>query len=186
MRLIQAEDGQLVTGSLEAHCRIVDGCLVSDPARDILKIAVLDRYAGKPPALGFVRGFGLKRGAIASSVAHDSHNVIAVGVEDEDLARAINLVVSRKGGLAAAGPDVEEILPLPVAGIMSQTDGFRTAARYEDVDRSAKALGSHLAAPFMTLSFMALPVIPELKLTDRGLFELSSFKHVDLYVAPRE
>ena len=182
IRLIQAHDGQLATGSLTAHCRVEDGWLVSDPEQDNLKIAVLNRYNRKPPALGFVRGFGLKRGAIASSVAHDSHNVIAVGVEDADLVRAINLVVRRKGGMAVAARDVEEILPLPAAGLMTTADGFQTAAQYAQLDRLAKSLGSPLSAPFMTLSFMALPVIPELKLTDRGLFELSCFNHVDLYV----
>ena len=132
--------------------------------------------------MGFVSGFGLKRGAIASSVAHDSHNVIAVGVEDEDLINAINLVVQRKGGLAVADQNAQEILPLPAAGIMTHLDGYRTAALYARLDDMAKSLGSPLSAPFMTLSFMALPVIPELKITDRGLFELSSFNHVDLYV----
>jgi adenine deaminase len=183
VRLIQAVDGHLVTGSRRAHCRVADGCLISDPERDILKIVVLNRYVKKPPALGFVRGFGLRRGAIASSVAHDSHNVIAVGVDDADLARAINLVVQQKGGMAVAAGDVAEILPLPVAGLMTQADGVQTAGQYAHLDRLAKSLGSPLAAPFMTLSFMALPVIPELKLTDRGLFELSSFKHVDLYIS---
>lgn len=183
VRLIQAVDGHLVTGSRQAHCRVVDGCLVSDPERDILKIVVLDRYCGKPPALGFVSGFGLRQGAIASSVAHDSHNVLAVGVDDADLARAIDLVVREKGGMAVAAQDVEEILSLPVAGLMTHADGFQTAAQYAHLDRLAKSLGSPLTAPFMTLSFMALPVIPELKLTDRGLFEVSSFRHVDLYVS---
>jgi adenine deaminase len=182
VRVITAEDGQICTGSLQAHCRIADGCLVSDPARDILKIVVLDRYTGRPPALGFVRGFGLTRGAIASSVAHDSHNVIAVGADDTELARALNLVGQHKGGLAVAAPDLEEILPLPVAGIMTHADGFRTAAQYARLDRLAKDLGSGLTAPFLTLSFMALPVIPELKLTDHGLFDLNCFRHVDLYV----
>ena len=183
VRLIQAVDGHLLTGARQAHCRVADGCLVSDPDRDILKIVVLNRYSRKPPALGFVCGFGLRRGAIASSVAHDSHNVIAVGVDDADLARAINLVVRQKGGMAVAAGDIAEILPLPVAGLMTQADGLQTAGQYAHLDRLAKSLGSPLAAPFMTLSFMALPVIPELKLTDRGLFELSSFKHVDLYIS---
>ncbi|MFZ5798788.1 MAG: adenine deaminase [Desulfobulbus sp.] len=182
VRLIQTHDGQLLTGAAQARCRVEDGCLVSDREGDILKIVVLNRYQRKPPALGFVRGFGLRRGAIASSVAHDSHNVIAVGVGDADLVRAINLVVREKGGMAVAADDISEILPLPVAGLMTRADGLETAARYARLDRLAKSLGSALTAPFMTLSFMALPVIPELKLTDRGLFELSSFKHVDLYL----
>lgn len=182
VRLIKAEDGLLITGSQQEQCRVVNGSLVSDPERDILKIAVLDRYNKKPPTLGFVRGFGLKRGAIASSVAHDSHNVIAVGVEDVDLLRAIKSVVHQKGGMAVVAGDIDETLPLPVAGLMTNADGFQTAAKYANLDRLAKSLGSPLTAPFMTLSFMALPVIPELKITDRGLFELSSFSHVDLFV----
>jgi adenine deaminase len=183
VRLIQAVDGHLVTRARQAHCRVADGWLVSDPEQDILKIAVLNRYSRKPPALGFVCGFGLRRGAIASSIAHDSHNVIAVGVDDADLARAINLVVRQKGGMAVCAGDLAEILPLPVAGLMTPADGVQTAGQYAHLDRLAKSLGSPLTAPFMTLSFMALPVIPELKLTDRGLFELSSFKHVDLSIS---
>jgi adenine deaminase len=158
----------------------------SDADRDILKVAVVNRYRDAAPAVAFIRGFGLRRGAIASSVAHDSHNIIAVGIDDADICRAVNTVIHNEGGLAIADGDVVEALPLPVAGLMSADDGQTVAARYSQLDRRAHELGSPLRAPFMTLSFMALLVIPSLKLSDRGLFDGERFAFVDLLTGPTE
>lgn len=181
LRVIEAIDGQLVTRSLEVE--IVGGIIESDTARDILKLVVVNRYSDAPPAVAFIRGFGLRRGAIASSVAHDSHNIIAVGVSDAEITQAVNAVIDNHGGLAVIGETVET-LPLPVAGLMSADDGATVAASYVRLDRRAKELGSSLRAPFMTLSFMALLVIPSLKLSDRGLFDGDRFEFVPLLTAP--
>ncbi len=182
LRVIEAVDGQLVTGAGEATALVREGQVLPDPSRDLLKIAVVNRYADVPPAVAFVRGIGLKGGAIASSVAHDCHNIVAVGASDEDLARAVNLLVRNAGGIAAVGPDgAEDALPLPVAGLMS--DGFaeEVAAGYARLTEKARELGSTLHAPFMTLSFLALLVIPALKLSDRGLFDGAKFAFVPLF-----
>jgi len=130
--------------------------------------------------VAFIRNIGLRQGAIASSVSHDSHNIVAVGANDADLARAVNLVIESRGGLSVAGPDGDAVLPLPIAGLMSNRPGPEVAAAYSDIDRRAKALGSRLAAPFMTLSFMALLVIPSLKIGPMGLFDVDAFRPVDL------
>ena len=180
VRVIEALDGQLVTGSLRLPVPVADGRLVADPANDILKIAVVDRYDDRPPAVAFIRNVGLRSGAIASSVSHDSHNIVAVGTTDADLARAVNLVIESRGGLSVAGPDGHAVLPLPIAGLMSDRPGHDVAAAYADLDRQAKALGSRLAAPYMTLSFMALLVIPSLKVGPMGLFDVDAFRPVDL------
>jgi adenine deaminase len=179
--IIGALDGQLITEKRIEHPRVENGCAVSDVERDILKIAVVNRYRDSQPAVGFIQNFNLKRGAIASSVAHDSHNIIAIGVTDEDLCRAVNLIIDTQGGIGAVSGDREKILPLPVAGIMSDKDCETVAADYTAVDTMAKSMGSTLRAPFMTLSFMALPVIPKLKLTDRGLFDGEKFEFIDLF-----
>lgn len=147
-----------------------------DTDNDILKITVVNRYKEAPPTVAHIRGFGLKTGAIASSVAHDSHNIVAVGCSDEEIAEAVNSVIDMRGGIAAVNGDDKYTLPLRVAGLMSDEDGFRVAEKYEMIDRFAKErLGSRLDAPFMTLSFMALLVIPELKISDRGLFDANAF-----------
>ena len=156
--------------------------MLSDPDQDLLKIVVVNRYKRAKPAIGFIKNFGLKHGAIASSVAHDSHNVVAVGADDNMIAKAVNLIIEEKGGVAAVSETIEEILPLGIAGLMSDQDGFEVGRSYTKVDALAKELGSTLTAPFMTLSFMALPVIPTLKMTDRGLFDVAIFSHVDLPV----
>lgn len=171
--VIEALDGQLITNALT----------LPPDADDVLKVTVVNRYADALPAVAFIRGFGLKRGAIASSVAHDSHNVIAVGVDDESLSEAVNLVIRERGGVAVVDGDRREILPLPIAGLMSDGDGYDVARRYAELDALAKALGSPLAAPFMTLSFMALLVIPHLKLSDRGLFDGDAFQFTDVFIA---
>jgi adenine deaminase len=187
---IEALDGQLITNKLIlpiADIPILDGCLHANPEKDILKIVVVSRYQPAPVAKSFIRNFGLRRGAIASSVAHDSHNIIAVGVDDESICRAINLIIGQKGGLACVDPGSPSpsevpnlrashlLLPLPVAGLMSADDAWHVADLYTTLDRKAKSLGSNLGAPFMTLSFMALLVIPHLKLSDLGLFDGDRF-----------
>lgn len=180
LNVIQAIDGQLVTGNVQEIPLFSDNYIVSDPERDILKLAVVNRYEDVPPAIAFIKNIGLKRGAIASSVSHDSHNVVAAGVSDEDIARAVNLVINNRGGLSIVYDDVEDVLPLPIAGLMTDEDGFRVAKRYANLDKQAKGLGSNLSAPYMTLAFMALLVIPKLKLSDRGLFDVEKFEFTDL------
>jgi adenine deaminase len=176
LNVIEAVNGQLVTRHLRETARVEDGAVVGDPARDILKIAVVNRYAPKAPvAVAFIRGFGLTAGALASSVAHDSHNVVAVGVDDASLCAAINLVIGARGGLSVVGRGRSAVQPLPIAGLMADGDGRAVARRYTELDRAAKKLGSKLDAPFMTLSFMALLVIPDLKLSDRGLFSAAKW-----------
>jgi adenine deaminase len=181
VRVIEAIDGQLVTRAATLPARVEAGRLLPDPAADVLLIASVDRYADRPPAVALVRGFGLRQGAIASSVAHDSHNVVAVGCDAAAVARAVNLVIEARGGLSAVGAGRELILPLPIAGLMSDQPGAEVAARYTELDRHAKALGSPLGAPFMTLAFMCLLVIPALKLGPAGLFDVAAFRPVDLF-----
>lgn len=180
VRVIDAVDGELVTGDSFFWPRITEGFLQADPENDVLKIAVVNRYRDAPPAVAFIRNFGIRTGAIASSVAHDSHNIIVVGTDDDYLARAVNLVVGHKGGVSTVNPESEMILPLPVAGLMSAEDGYEVAARYRELDQEARRMGSSLRAPFMTLSFMALLVIPHLKLSDLGLFDGDAFSFVPL------
>ncbi|WP_201978900.1 adenine deaminase [Hymenobacter rubidus] len=184
LRVIECFDGQLITARVDVPATVENGMVLPNLSQDVLKLAVVNRYQPQAaPALAFIRGFGLKQGALASSVGHDSHNITAVGCDDESLARAINLVIAAKGGLAAVGPDGQEILvPLPVAGLMSDQPGTEVAAAYAAVDALAKQLGSPLGAPFMTLSFMALLVIPSLKLSDKGLFDGQQFAFVDAVV----
>ncbi|HEX8506880.1 MAG TPA: adenine deaminase [Hymenobacter sp.] len=181
LRVIECFDGQLITARVDLPAAVENGLVVPNVGEDVLKLAVINRYQpAVAPALAFIRGFGLKHGALASSVGHDSHNITAVGCDDTSLARAVNLVIAAKGGLAAVGADGQEILvPLPVAGLMSDQEGQAVAEAYAAVDALAKQLGSPLGAPFMTLSFMALLVIPSLKLSDKGLFDGQQFAFVD-------
>jgi adenine deaminase len=173
---IEALDGQLITNKILCKPIVQDGFYESDIANDILKIVVVNRYKNAPVAKAFIKNFGIKQGAIASSVAHDSHNIVAVGVDDESLMKAVNLVIASQGGVSAASKTANMVLPLPVAGLMSNEDGYEVAAAYTDIDKMVKEeLGSVLSAPFMTLSFMALLVIPHLKLSDLGLFDGDSF-----------
>lgn len=179
LRVIEALDGQIVTGAGEAEPLLRDGHARANPAQDVLKITVVNRYEDAAPAVAFVHGIGLKSGAIASSVAHDCHNIVAVGTSDEDLARAVNLLIANKGGICAVGPDGrEDALPLPVAGLMSDGHAEEAAAAYARLTRLARELGSPLHAPYMTLSFLALLVIPALKLSDLGLFDGTKFAFV--------
>jgi len=181
INVIEAIDGQLITNRLVVTPKVVNSSIASDVERDILKIVVVNRYQNANAAIGFIKNFGLKKGAIASSVAHDSHNIISVGVTDEDICRAVNLIIENKGGICAVSEDTKVILPLPIAGIMSNEDYTEVAKKYIEVDKVAKSLGSTLHAPFMTLSFMALTVIPKLKLSDQGLFDGEKFEFIGLF-----
>lgn len=180
IRVIEALDGKLITNEIESESYTEDGHLVSDIANDILKMAVVNRYQNTSPAISFIKNIGLKRGAIASSVAHDCHNIVVVGTNDEEICKAVNLIIKNKGGICAVDGDAQKSLALPVAGIMSDQDGLTVGKAYQEIDTLAKELGSKLRAPFMTLSFMALLVIPDLKLSDKGLFSGQQFKFVDL------
>jgi len=187
MRVIEAHDGELITSSCVEMCSVnANGEVVSEPKKDILKIVVHNRYLDQPPAIAFIKGFGLKHGALASSVAHDCHNIIAVGTSDDDIVRSINSVISAQGGISFAGEQETFTLPLPVAGIMTDQNGKKVAERYKFLDQKVKKAGSTLSAPFMTLSFMALLVIPSLKLSDKGLFDGEKFEFVDLFFTPNE
>lgn len=182
IKVIAAMDGNLITNNIIAKPKVVDGNLVSDTSRDLLKMVVLNRYKKSKPAIGFINHIGLKRGALATSVAHDSHNIVAVGCSDEDIARAINLLIYTKGGMVACSETEFALLPLPVAGLMSLEEGSRVAEDYERADKLAHEFGCTLYSPFMTLSFMALLVIPELKLSDKGLFDVTQFRFTSLSV----
>lgn len=176
--VIEALDGQLITPKLQLRVPQENGVLLSNVNTDILKIVVVNRYKDAPVAKGFIKNFGLNKGAIASSVAHDSHNIVAVGVDDDNLCRAVNLVIKNKGGVSCVNGENELVLPLPVGGLMSADDGYTVAEKYSEIDKAAKELGSKLSAPFMTLSFMALLVIPHLKLSDLGLFDGDTFSFI--------
>jgi len=177
--VIEALDGQLITNRLQLPGNEKNGEWVSDVDQDMLKMVVVNRYHTAPVAKCFIKNFGFTNGAIASSVAHDSHNIVAVGVDDESLAKAINLVIAERGGISCVNEASAKVLALPVAGLMSAGDGYEVAEAYTAIDAMAKSLGSTLAAPFMTLSFMALLVIPHLKLSDKGLFDGDTFTFVE-------
>ncbi|MCF8129984.1 MAG: adenine deaminase [Deltaproteobacteria bacterium] len=183
VHIIDVIDGQLITKKSLDHLPASNGSLAGDPEKDILKIAVVNRYENRKPAIGFVRNFGIKQGAIAGSIAHDSHNIIAVGTSDKEICNAVNLIIAHKGGICAIceAKNLREILPLPIAGLMSDESVQTIAAQYTRLDKMAKEMGSKLHAPFMTLSFMALLVIPEIKLSDRGLFDGTDFTFMDIY-----
>ncbi|WP_147679160.1 adenine deaminase [Algibacter pacificus] len=182
IRVIEALEGQLVTNELIEDALIENGNLISNIDKDILKMTVVNRYNDQKPAMAFIKNFGLKEGAIASSVGHDSHNIIAVGASDDMICKAVNLLIENKGGICAVTASEENIVSLPVAGIMSDKDGETIGKQYAELDVMAKKLGSNLNAPYMTLSFMALLVIPALKLSDKGLFNGKDFKFVSVVV----
>lgn len=183
IRVIEALEGQLITNEIHEPIKTLDAKLISNIDNDVLKIIVMQRYKpGIKPAISFIRNFGLKNGAIASCVAHDSHNIIAVGVNDDDICSAVNAIVDNKGGVSVSFDGKTEVLPLPVAGIMTNEDGWMAAEKYTKIDKLAKELGTSLNSPFMTLSFMALLVIPQLKLSDKGLFDGKSFKFTELFI----
>jgi len=180
IRVIEARDGQLITGEVHFNAKSENGNQISDVTSDVLKLVVVERYNNGKPSIAFIKNFGLKRGAIASCVAHDSHNIIAVGVTDDDICNAVNAIIANKGGISVSNSGRTDSLALPVAGIMTTEDGYKVAEKYTAIDKLAKELGSTLYAPFMTLSFMALLVIPQLKLSDKGLFDGSKFEFVNL------
>ncbi|MGI6319548.1 MAG: adenine deaminase [Bacteroidales bacterium] len=181
IRIIEIEDGQLYTKNIIAKAKIEDGYAISDTDEDILKIVVLNRYKPSEPQIAFIKNFGLKKGAIASSIAHDSHNIISVGVDDIDIVNSINSIIEAKGGISVSSSNGTEILPLPIAGLMSNLDAKTVAQKYEELDKLAKQLGTKLSAPFMTLAFMSLLVIPEIKLGDKGLFDCINFSFIELF-----
>ncbi|MBO6760794.1 MAG: adenine deaminase [Roseivirga sp.] len=182
VHVIEALDGQLITNCLEYPTKTdSEGNAISDIENDVLKMVVVNRYNPAPPAIAFIKNFNLKEGAIASSVGHDSHNIIAVGADDESIVKAVNLVIEASGGVSAVSPTSEMVLPLPVAGIMSAENGYEVAKKYTLIDKMSKSLGSTLNSPFMTLSFMALLVIPKLKLSDLGLFDGEKFEFKSLF-----
>ena len=181
IKVIKVIDNEIVTESFNTEALILNKMLISNINNDILKIAVVNRYENAPPAVAFIHGFNLSSGAIASCVGHDSHNIIAVGTDDIQLSRAVNLIIENKGGISAVKGDQENVLPLPIAGIMTNEDGYEVAKKYSTIDDFVKReMSSSLTAPFMTLSFMALLVIPELKLSDKGLFDGKAFQFVEL------
>lgn len=183
IRVIEALEGQLVTNEIITEALIEHGNIISNTNNDILKMTVVNRYQDKKPAMAFIKNFELKEGAIASSVGHDSHNIIAVGVSDEAICKAVNMLIENKGGICAVSNSEQKVVPLPVAGIMSNKDGITIGKQYAELDNMAKQLGSKLNAPYMTLSFMALLVIPSLKLSDKGLFNAKNFKFTSLEVS---
>ncbi len=181
IRVIECIPGELITKSIIAKIHPIEGALHSDISRDILKIANVNRYHKSDIALGFVKGMGLKNGAIASTIAHDSHNIIAIGADDESMLNAINALIECKGGIAYANGERVDILPLDIAGLMSSRNGYDIAKQYEIIDQMAREAGSDIHAPFMSLSFLALLVIPSLKLSDKGLFDGDTFTFTSLY-----
>lgn len=183
IRVIEAMEGQLVTNEIIIKGKVKDGQLVSDLANDILKMAVVNRYQPEMPiAVAFIKNFGLKRGALASTVAHDCHNIVVVGVNETDICNAVNALIDAKGGVCVADGENISCMPLPVAGLMSADHGTDVAALYAELDKKAKELGTTLKSPFMTLSFMALLVIPALKLSDKGLFDGNKFTFTPIEV----
>jgi len=181
IKVIETSEGSLLTKQLVVEPKIKDGLVVSDTEQDVLKLVCINRYQQQPPVVAFVKGFGLKRGALASTIAHDAHNIIAVGVDDQEIVDAINAVVEMKGGLIVNdGKQLLELM-LPIAGLMSYRDGDKVARRHAQLKTIAKRNGCNYSAPFMTLAFMSLSVIPELKLTDRGLFDGTQFEYTDLW-----
>jgi adenine deaminase len=174
--VIEAIDGQLITNCIWMSTSEKENCLIANTANDVLKMVVYNRYKTAAPSIAFIKNFGFTHGAIASTVAHDSHNIIAVGVDDESIMTAINSVIQEKGGVSCVNKTDTKILALPVAGLMSTADPYDVAAQYTIIDAMSKDLGSSLGSPFMTLSFMALLVIPHLKLSDKGLFDGDQFK----------
>ncbi|MBS1634810.1 MAG: adenine deaminase [Bacteroidetes bacterium] len=183
IRIIEALDGQLITHEITDRVLQVNGYAEADPSRDILKMAVVNRYEDAPVSIAFIKNVGLKQGAIASCVAHDCHNIVVVGTNDDDICRAVNLIIQARGGVSLANGEDRQVIELPIAGIMTNKPAREIADAYIRIDKAAKALGSKLGAPYMTLSFMALLVIPELKLSDRGLFNGKSFTFTDVFTA---
>lgn len=183
IRALKVTDGELFTKDIHCSPTLKDGCVISNPEQDLLKVVVKSRYDDNPPAVAFVHGFGLQKGAIGSSIAHDSHNLVAVGVEDSDILSVLNTIIDHRGGIATAVGTAINVLPLPIAGLMSDKNGDDTAKAYEQLNTTALSMGSILSAPFMTLAFVPLLVIPELKLSDKGLFDGKNFTFTSLFLS---
>ena len=182
VNVIECTDGDLLTKKATARLTTKDGIVQPDIFQDILKIAVVERYGSNTVANGFIKGFGLKKGAIASSIAHDSHNIVVVGYSSEMMAEAVNTVIKNKGGIAVVSEDFEDSLSLPIAGLMSNEDAYDVAKKLDVLHRMASALGCKLGSPFMTMAFMSLLVIPSIKLSDKGLFDGDSFEFMDVII----
>ena len=181
VKIISVINGEILTDKTIGKPKNIDNYLVSDVDNDILKIAVINRYEKKKIALGFIKNFGLKKGAIASSVAHDSHNIVVIGCSDEEMTNAANMIINTKGGMAAWSHDKNICIPLPIAGIMTNADGHKVAADYQALVTLSKEFGSTLNDPIMTMGFMSLLVIPKLKLSDKGLFDCEKFQLTELF-----
>ena len=182
IRVIVASDGSLATQQEYIEAKIQKGIVKTDIDQDVLKIVVLNRYENARPSIGFIRGFGMHTGAIASSVSHDSHNIVSVGVRDEEIAAAMNYIIENRGGIVAYQERSITGIPLPIGGIMSAGRGNEVSGKYEELNQKVQKMGSGMKAPFMTLSFMSLLVIPELKIGDRGLFDVTRFEPASLFV----
>ena len=180
VNVIKCYNGELLTKKATATLKTKDGIVQPDIYEDVLKISVVERYGGNTITNAFIKGFGLKKGAIASSVAHDSHNIIVVGYSSEMMAEAVNTVIENRGGLAVVSEDFSDSLSLPIAGLMSNEDAFDVAKKLDVLHRMASALGCKLDSPFMTMAFMALLVIPSLKISDEGLFDGDNFEFIDV------
>ena len=180
VNVIECFDGELLTKKTTAKLYVKDGIVQPDICQDVLKIAVVERYGGNSVVNGFIKGFGLKKGAIASSVAHDSHNIIVIGYNSEMMSKAVNQVIDNKGGISIVSEDFSDSLPLPIAGLMSNKDANYVAQKLGILHSMAEALGCQLESPFMTLAFMALLVIPSIKISDKGLFDADSFGFIDV------
>ena len=182
VNVIECFDGELITKKATARLYVKDGIVQPDIFQDVLKIAVVERYGGNTVSNAFIKGVGLKKGAIASSIAHDSHNIVAVGYNSEMMAKAVNQVIENEGGIAVASVDFEDSLPLPIAGLMSNEDAFDVAHKLGVLHDMANALGCKLVSPFMTMAFMALLVIPSIKISDKGLFDVDNFEFMDVII----
>ena len=182
VNVIECFDGELLTKKATAKLYVKDGVVQPDIFQDVLKIAVVERYGGNTIANGFIKGFGLKKGAIASSVAHDSHNIIVIGYNSQMMADAVNQVIDDKGGISVVSEDFSDSLPLPIAGLMSNEDVSKVAKKLGILHNMVKALGCQVEAPFMTMAFMALLVIPSIKISDKGLFDGENFEFMDVII----
>lgn len=180
VNVIECFDGDLLTKKATAKLYVRDGVVQPDIYQDVLKIAVVERYGGNVVSNAFIKGFGLKKGAIASSVAHDSHNIIVVGYNSEMMAKAVNQVIDDNGGIAVVSEDFSDSLPLPIAGLMSNEDVYDVAHKLGILHHMVAALGCELKSPFMTMAFMALLVIPSIKISDKGLFDGDAFEFIDV------
>lgn len=182
VNVIECFDGELLTKKATAKLYVKDGIVQPDIFQDVLKIAVVERYGGNTIANAFIKGFGLKKGAIASSVAHDSHNIIVIGYNSQMMADAVNQVIDDKGGISVVSEDFSDSLPLPIAGLMSNEDVNKVAEKLGILHNMVKALGCQVEAPFMTMAFMALLVIPSIKISDKGLFDGDNFEFMDVII----